>query len=293
MTRLFPLLTLLLTTTITLNSQEIVDPAKMWSCMEEHCQPWGSTYSTEYFRFDEDTIIEDLLYKKIWISADENYDQWNFYGAFIREENNRVFLRQMLGEEGLIYDFNLNIGDSLLVDNPRAAGELYLSLVEIDSVEITDGYRERWKLVSSNYPEPEYWIKGIGSETGVLNSSTGVFVGLCGLYRLLCEKENDELVYINPEFTSCFLVTTATHELENRVNQFDLHYDNYSVTVKFNYQINKEKVIVLSDISGKIISQIKTRDDNSTFTLLNNRAGIYIISVMIDGKLVSKKFVSY
>ena len=74
--------------------------------MEEHCQPWGSTYSTDYFQFEEDTIINGFVYKKVWISEDETYQNWNFYSAFIREENNKVYYKHMFGEEGLIYDFN-------------------------------------------------------------------------------------------------------------------------------------------------------------------------------------------
>lgn len=292
MTRLLPLLTLLLTAT-TLNSQEIVDRAKMWSSMEEHCQPWGSTYSTDFYRFDEDTLIDEHNYKKVWISGDENYQQWDFYGAFVREELNRVYYRQIGSEEGLVYDFNLEIGDSVLIDNPRAAGALYLTLVEIDSVEITDGYRERWKLVSTNYPNPEYWIRGVGSETGILNSSSGIFGGLCGLYTLLCEKENDELVYINHEHESCYLITTDVKELELEVKLFDVNFTNELITVKFNMLDNSRKTIVLSDITGNIISQTKTSEGESSFSLMNNPSGIYIVSVMVNGRVTSQKFVSH
>lgn len=58
-------ITILIVCTGVLFSQEIVDPAKLWSNMEEHCQPWGSTYSTDFIRFDIDTIIDNLLCQRV------------------------------------------------------------------------------------------------------------------------------------------------------------------------------------------------------------------------------------
>ena len=149
------LTTLLLILSVFAQSQEIVNTNKLWSIMSEHCQPWGSTYSTDFFMFDEDTIINDILYQKVWISEDENHEDWNFYGAFIREVDNRVYYRQMFGDEGLIYDFNLQLGDSVVVNNPRSIGEISLFLNAIDSVETENGYLERWTLVNNLYPDHE------------------------------------------------------------------------------------------------------------------------------------------
>ncbi len=120
-------------------SQEIVNPDKVWSIMEEHCQPWGSNYSTEFIRFDTDTIIDGTVYQKVWIAEDEYHQNWNFYGAFIREDEGLVYYRELFSEEVLIYNFNLEIGDSVVVDNPRAAGALTLVLAEIDSVLLENG----------------------------------------------------------------------------------------------------------------------------------------------------------
>lgn len=292
MKKILPLLVLLSIPLIPL-SQEIVDSTKMWSCMEEHCQSWGSTYSTNYLRFDKDTIINDTSYKKVWISEDENYEQWNFYGAYIREENRRIYYRQMFGEEGLIYDFNLEVGDSVLVDNPRAVGEIYLFLAEIDSIETEYGYQERWRLVSNEYPDNEYWIRGIGSETGILNSSTGIFGGLCGLYTLLCEKENDQMVYLNPEYESCYLYTTGSMELQKPDNMFFIQANSNRVSLTFNDQDLSNKIIVLSDIEASIIYKTQTKDVTSNISMLNNPAGIYIITVYKNGRSNSQKFVKF
>ncbi len=286
-----------LTTTIFLsiflitNSQEIVNPSKLWSSMEEHCQPWGSTYSTDYLRFESDTIIDDYTYKHVWISEDEDHEEWNFYGAFIREENNRVYYRQMFGEEGLIYDFNLELGDSVLIDNPRAVGAIWLFLAEVDSVETVEGMKERWRLISNEYPNSEYWIRGVGSRTGVLNSSSGIFGGLCGLYTLLCQKEDGELIYVNPEYQSCYLYTTGRDEGEKINDPIRLKYDKFQKSVTVIFSGNSEKEIILSNITGHTKSSISNSLESTTLSLLNNPAGIYIITVLQDGNRYSKKFI--
>jgi len=292
MKHLLTLLALLLLTTF-VNSQEIVDSTKMWSCMEEHCQPWGSTYSTDYFRFDKDTIINDTVYKKVWISEDENYEQWSFYGAMIREVDNRIYFRQLFGEEGLIYDFNMEIGDSVLIDNPRAVGEIFITLEEIDSVETEVGFSERWKLTSSEYPDAEYWIKGIGSETGVLNSSSGIFGGLCGLYTLLCEKENDELVYLNPDYNACFLYTTGHEELDDSGVDFRFQYNRNEKVLSLTMTENTNNTILLTDISGRIIRNYQSNSSIENISLLSAPPGVYIVSVLLSGKVSSQKFVIY
>lgn len=287
------LFTILFACTQLLFSQQIVDTSKIWSIMEEHCQPWGSNYSTNYFRFDNDTVIENKTYKKVWISEDEYHQEWNFYGAFIREENSKVYFREIFQEEGLIYDFNLEMGDSVVVNNTRGAEELTLFFTEIDSVEVEDGYRERWKLISNEYENTEYWIRGIGSETGVINSGTGVFGGLCGLFTLLCEKENDELVYMNPEYGSCFLITTGVENNALVKNEVSISYNPNNKTVNVSTNYNRPQTILLTDITGKIISRQQIASGSFSFNLFNNPNGLYIISVLREGRLTSEKFIHY
>jgi len=276
--------------TLAIYSQEIVNSNKLWSIMEEHCQPWGSNYSTEFFRFDIDTIVEGKSYKKVWIAEDENHEEWFFYGAFIREEEGNVYYKEMFEEEGLIYDFNLEIGDSVVVNNPRAAGELTLMLAEIDLVELEVGTRERWRLVSSIYTDYEYWIRGIGSQTGVINSGTGVYGGLCGLFTLLCEKDNEELVYQNPDFGSCYLFITDTDENDLNENEslFLISYNDINKTVRLKMDNSNTKTVIILNITGKIIVNEQIGNSIFTYSFFDYPTGIYVITI-IDGRNMSSK----
>ncbi len=289
------LLLLGLVFTATMHAQEIVAADKMWSTMQEHCQPWGNTYSTDHYKFAEDTLINDTLYKRVYTANDEFYEEWFFYGAFIREENKKVYLREMFGKEGLIYDFNLQIGDSCMVNNPRSFSEIKLTLNAIDSIETSDGYRLRYRLDNEFYPDPEYWYEGIGSEAGVLNSGTAVFGGLCGSYTMLCEKENEVVIYQNPIYQTCYyLITGETLPLEEFEDKgFKLTYNQDLSTVYVIFPDQAKRQIYLSNMSGKQLF-LKTVDQSIIAIPLQEAIrGLYILTVVDEGKTSTKKFMVF
>lgn len=294
MKKLVYILLFLLTVPL-LEAQEIVDNQKQWSILTGHCLPDYTTYTTTFFKFDEDTIIEGKLYQKVFISEDEYQEEWYFYGSFIREENKKVYLREYYGEEGLIYDFNLHLGDMVEVNNPRAISEVSLVLTEIDSVETSDGYRERWKLTNVEFMISEYWIEGIGSMNGVLNSSTEVFGGLCGTYILLCEEESGSTIYLNPEYEFCYyLLLDDAAETEVQEHSFDIIYRPTNQVVELVFYERENRNVHLTDINGRKISRVQSAENNVRLSLMGSSKGLYIISVVqSDGRFISKKMMVY
>lgn len=276
-------------------AQEIVDNQKIWSILTGHCLPDYTTYTTSFFKFNEDTIIDGELYQKVFISEDEFQEEWFFYGTFIREENKKVYLREYFGEEGLIYDFNLQLGDTVVVNNPRAASEVALVLTEIDSVETTDGYRERWKLTNEEFMIPEYWIEGIGSMGGVLNSSTEIFGGLCGTYILLCEEEDGSNIYLNPEYEYCYyLLLDDGDEIEIHENSFNIIYRQSNHTFELVFTERENRSIHITDINGRMVSHVQSAENNIQLSLNGNSKGLFIISVIQDdGYFMSRKIMAY
>jgi hypothetical protein len=276
-----------------LSSQQIVDSIKIWSNMQEFCHPDSSVYSTSYNKFYGDTLINDTLYKKVWISDEEDHENWYFYGTFIREENNSVYYREMFQNEGLIYDFNLGLGDSVFLSNPRAATNLWLTLTEIDSVEITDGFRERWKLESSEYSKDEYWIMGIGSGAGVLNSGTQIFGGMCGLYTLLCEKENDETIYQNPLFETCYVkrVIGINERVANKTNLFKLVNKQKLQQIELQFLTQGRKNISIVSLSGNTVFSTSTNEESLSINTGALSPGLYIINCLNQGAQQNTKFI--
>ena len=232
---------------------QIVEPWKLWANLHAYCHSNGTEYTTDYIRFEGDTLINGVLYKKVWQSEDENQNTWIFYGYYIREENEKVYLKPMFENENLLYDFSLQgVGDTVTIFNPLTTSPLHLTLSEIDSVETTDGWRIRWKLMADGYENPEYWIHGIGSMSGVLNSGTAVFGGLCGSATLLCEHERDTLIYQNPDFGSCYIITTGLHK-KKEGNRFTAHYNRQSKTLSFHFVDASPRTILIHDLQGQIL----------------------------------------
>ncbi len=269
-------------------SQQIVDTTKIWSIMEEYCQPWGTVYSTAYYKFRGDTLIEGNTYKNVWISNDEFHDNWDFFGAFIREVDNKVYYRNYSGDEGLIYDFNIEPGDSVVIDNPRGPGSMPLLFAGIDSVETNNGLRARWELTNDNYEISEYWIEGVGSKAGVINSSTGLFGSLCGLYYLLCESEDGETVYVNPEYNQCWMLTTGINE-ENNDKKIIVSVTDSNLEIVM--PVNDVKTIFVSDISGNILYREVVNDKSISFPLSFFSNGIYLVTVKTSSYIQTRKII--
>ena len=274
-------------------AQQIVDSTKMWSSMQENCLQFGTSYTTNYHKFHGDTIINDTLYKKVWVSENENHDNWYFFGSFIREENKRVYYREMFQSEGLIYDFNLTIGDSVLLNNSRAIDNLWLTLAEIDSVQNTDGFVERWRLENTTYLDSDYWIIGIGSQAGVLNSGTPVFGGLCGASTLLCEKENNQIIYQEPLYETCFyeLLIGIDDPKENKSILFEFIHKQDLGQLELRFNGNQVKTISIVSLSGRTIYKSSTNENLININTGKLPKGLYIISGTSEGIHQSRKFI--
>jgi hypothetical protein len=97
---------------------KLVDTNKLWSTLiVEYIGPptFDSTLKTQHIRFGDDTIINGLIYKKVLETYNENLINWS-YSGYIREDSSRkvYYLNyECYDEEYLIYDFNVNIGDTI------------------------------------------------------------------------------------------------------------------------------------------------------------------------------------
>ena len=134
-------------------------------------------------------------------------DAWTLAG-YISEDtiSKQCYFISPEMEEGLIYDFSANVGDTLhlwnsLHSNPP--GDVVIE--EKDSVIIGGHYRTRlivlWLNPWFDKRWEETWIEGIGSLEG-LTFSNYTLLGIN--YALLCFYENDELVFINDFYDECY-----------------------------------------------------------------------------------------
>ena len=146
--------------------------------------------------------------------------EWELYG-FIREEENKYYLRNLVGEEGLAYDFSVNIGDTIEINNPFGALPAEAIVTGIDSVyvEPANEFRKRINLYEFQYFfEEESWIEGIGSIAGLTASGMDLTPLTGGHeFTLLCYYEDEDILYKTTQYELCFY--PIVNIPEDRVNE--------------------------------------------------------------------------
>ena len=206
---------------------KLVDTNKIWSTI---ILQQGNPIYSYFTKFSEDTIIGGENYKRIFKSTDSSL--WTHIG-FVREDSlKRIYFRDTLNSEGLVYDFDVNIGDTINFYNPFKPYYLYDSLILVDSiyqVNIDGTLRNAIDIVVSGDPfsyARETWIEGIGNTFGILEGGY-VLAGIVGYdFRLLCFYENGTLLYQNPLYPYCYYPTNTNDYLDNKTKKEFIIYPN-------------------------------------------------------------------
>ena len=163
---------------------------------------WPNSYYTEIQCIKDNITIDGVDYKIVWR---KNQYESCIQGA-VREEDKRVYYRknngQSYGNEILLYDFNLTVGDIISINE----GPSPLIVLEDSETEVNGTMRRQLGLAvywdEGIYGDiEEYWIEGIGSTYGFLYSGTEEMVGAST--QLICYHEGDDLIWNNEQYSSC------------------------------------------------------------------------------------------
>ena len=275
---------------------QIVDPGKMWSYLDHiNFPPWYN--KTYYHKFMNDTIIDQLNYLKVWQSEDEDYQFWEPHGFIRSGENGDVYYLDKFFNGGLIYRFDVQVGDTFSIYN--LYWDFQAEVLSVDSVLISPSneYRKRIIIGDYNYPSlpEETWIEGLGSMAGVLNSGLQVHPLTGGWYDMLCEWQDGTEVFSNPDFPFCFKTTVSTPENPEKEPLLSI-FPNPLVgnsVIKINKQLNDGR-IVITDMFGKTVKEIPT--SNKEIIQIQRGSfspGFYIVSLFEHDNLIHKeKFVT-
>ena len=174
-----------------------------WNVVYMASMNYPNDYFTEIQSIRDNITLDGVDYKLVW--KEDVYNSKRIAGA-VREEDKRVYFRRYWGQsyedEVLLYDFNLSLGDTVTV----GWGDYQLIVLEESETEVNGTMRRQlglaWYFGEAKEVQ-EYWIEGVGSTYGFLNSGyegwTGAFV------HLLCYHENGNLIWDNGEFDDCVM----------------------------------------------------------------------------------------
>lgn len=261
----------------------LIEEGKTWNVLLVSSNyPLDTSYSTFTYKFDGDTIIDSKEYLKLFYSQEEYPTDWYLMCCIREDSNKRVWGDWGLSEDILMYDFSVEAGDTII------AGIDPVPYV-IDSIGLeTIDQEDRKKYWISYALSPYYsetWIEGIGSSKGICWALSSGLVG--GWYRLLCMHEDQNLIYQNPNYQSCYLITGIDEYEETR---FQL-YPNPAYNTIMIKNPNKVKIesISLLNMNGQQLKAFDAGDKQLDISNINT--GVYIIRLSGETGLWSEKVV--
>ncbi len=245
-----------------------------------------------------DTVINTHVYKKLF-KYGYGYYEWlgpnpippNCQGSFIigSEIIPYGFIRDTLREiymldnpEQCIYDFNLNVGDTL----PICYGNSDQTILSIDSLLVNGNYMKRYHLSHSG-GQSQAIIEGIGHEYGFIEGLPPILNGC--MYNLVCFSVNNISYYPNSNL-DCHSVNSINELFKNSVNIFH----NSSLNCLY-LRANGLKIegINLFDLFGRSIKIVQINDVESSLKidLPQLSTGYYFLSINTNEGVFSKPII--
>lgn len=240
--------------------------------------PWDTIYWAMTYKFTGDTIISEKTYKKVYLSEEEIPTNWEYEGG-IREDEEKVWYFPKYGNgETIIYDFSLEVGDTITY-RPQP-----FVVDSINYVEINGENRKHLYLSYLDLPFNELWIEGIGSNYGIFSSGNGMTLG--GWTWFLCMSENGELIYMNPNYNSCHLISTDIEEMNNSIIEVYPNPVKDKLKIQNTENIKIESISII-DLKGQKL--LKFEKNRTELDLSGISTGIYLLKVKYEnGELIKK-----
>ncbi len=291
MNKFILLVSLIFITNLAAKSQGIVSEDNQWNVLVN--EYISGDIDTEILNIEGDTIINGHVFKMIWGTYYASSQQ--FFGGYLREDSNKVYYIPDEGNEGTLYDFNLETGDTCHVITmflPEQGLDVYIT--QIDTVEYFGIQRKRWSLID-DYGNEDYWIAGIGSSYGPIHTMMQRGNPPYWGWDLLCFYHNDTLLFIKEGFSECYISHVGIEESCNKDGI--IIYPN-PVQDKFEVRSGEfgVELIEVFDLTGKklIEKHIPARpagNNNIEVDVSALKAGTYLCRIKTENNTYSKKLI--
>ena len=281
--------------------RKLVEEGKIWSTVIEMVDD----LSTYWITFGTDTIINGETYKRVLESDNQTMDPSYRFG-FIREDTTKkVYFRNNSDYEGLLYDFGANIGDTILIVNTFSWNCLDDLTAVVDTIFYSNiitiinncpslpaqyntslkDYSERKIIIVKKLDSEDqldYWIEGIGSISGVLESGSHFMnCEICSWYitnYLLCHFENSVQVYGLDELSNLCHLQVENNNVEiNNLSIFPNPVVGNTFTVEFESPFTGN--IAIHNTLGNMILKktVNAHATSITINLPNIPSGLYFL----------------
>ncbi len=279
------------------------------------CEGCTWSISSSKFTFMGDTLINDITYNKVYFHfgfTELTPEALEFAGSFREDTATGKSWIIVPGntDELLLYDFTLEVSDQIQVSSLGIASfhvlyedgflldefPLTLTVESVDNLIINNENRKVIKFQDQfNVNQSLIWIEGIGSNAGLLFSADSPSqIGLDDVWYpdLLCVEKNNQIVYDNPYWDSCYkeLNSGDVSELERVNSDVNGYFDS-------NGQLNLQSEgpvfenITVFDIMGRVCYQSSSLDLETNYNInaSNWPKGLYIVNLESNLKKTNLK----
>jgi hypothetical protein len=265
---------------------------------ESHFFVYGSSFNERikiHHEIENDTLINAKVYHKITktgysellegSSTSTTYYNNEYVGAIREDAFRRVFfIKKNHGVEELLYDFNLNIGDTL--PEMHGLNIYYDYIVEgIDSVLVAEIYHKTYTIRKNNWLNYFDFIEGVGTTSGLLTKG-GFFDDYYS--NLDCFKQNGIGAYPSGEECELYIPLQVNNIKQEKISIIP---NPTTGILYFDFMENNIQKLNIFDISGKKIIEKSDVQKSETIDLSEYKSGIYIIKVHTDKETFTLKIV--
>ncbi len=256
----------------------------------------------DIYELGKDTIVDGFKYREVLFGGDTVCSAYSYVapvwrGDLIRDDtlNKEIFILDIGNNvEQLLYDFNLNVGDTI----PNGYGSVKsagIIVTRIDSILLENGtYRKRFKLnctLNDEYYDTLALIEGIGY-TGGLFKGISFGDGFEGGVHLACNSYNDTLFYNFAPFglQNCDIPTGIKLVKKTQITiSPNPVFSGGSIIIK---GISENYSLSISDVLGQIIFFTQMNNSQSINLPDSIKSGVYICRILTeDNLLMIKKIV--
>ena len=191
-------------------------------------------------------------------------------------------------DEGILYDFNLDIGDTAYIINMFCTHDSVQVIVEnIDTAEYFGIDRRQWHLNGSIRSE-EMWIEGIGSNMGILHSMYYHCI-VCPAWDLMCFQQGDQLLYSLYSSYDCYVVNIDEDEFEEIIEIFpNPASDKFEVRSS---AFGIEMIRIYDMLGRQVLEKECDRSMQLTIDCSAYEPGLYHCQIKLPNQLITSKLI--
>lgn len=286
------------------------EDSMIWNIKYEN----GIEYDSDEIRLGMfgDTLIEGIQYNKIYSLVDTTYNpnpDRSVYFCGLREENKSIYIKFEGRDEEILYDFNLEIGDSIIytrggvftgIFEPELFLEthcdtFYRKVVSIDTIPLIDGsMRRRYHLTNTEGVWSNYWVEGLGDIywLGLINPYITDAYTNGDSWHPQCYKIGNQIIYLNSNCDDCFCRLYSEIETPSKKhNDYKLYPNPVHNYLFINSDFQHDAVINIYDSTGALILSKATDSNSNAINVQKLKSGIYYLRITNNnGGVQSKQF---